>query len=91
MLGFHLGRGKALLSGLHPFPELLLHLLLPELPELSLVSGITLHGVSQTAANQVNHNGRGLKKHTNRLLFSKAGVEATKATLEGAKEEREGT
>lgn len=89
--GFHLcSRCLALQASLHPLAELLLQLLLPELPELPLVNGITLPGGGQTAANQVNHKGPSLKKHTNQLV-SKAGVEATKARLEGAEEEREGT
>lgn len=76
MLGCHLfGRCMALPASLHLFPELLLELLLPELPELPLVSGVTLQGGGQTAANQVNHNGPGLRKHTNHLLVSSAGVE----------------
>lgn len=54
------------------------------------MNGITLPGGGQTAANQVNHKGPGLKKHTNHLV-SKAGVEATKARLKGEEEEREGT
>lgn len=73
--------------GLHLLPELLLQLFLPELPELALVNGITLHGGGQTAANKVNHNAPGLRKHINHLLVSKAGVEETKATLEGREPE----
>lgn len=91
-LGFQLfGRCVAKPVSLHLFPELLLQLLLPEFPELPLVSGITLWGGGQTAANQVNHNGPGLRKHTTTCWFQVQEWKTTKATLEGAREEREGT
>lgn len=73
-LSFHLcGRCVARQGQPHLLPELLLQLLLPELPELPLVNSIPLHGGGQTAAaaaNQGNHNGPGLRKHTNNHCWS---------------------